>query len=454
MDGGVLIGGLDLPTNFASAWQALQRAGRKLLGHDRSAWLDAMSSLRSLCRWLESNFEACSVDELDKALRESTDVVARLAAELHASRPRLIRTPLRTDLRAAFSIQLGPDLRRSIAEALDDYERQHESTAGAALRRKVAAELQARIGVGLAVMELQPVDAAATPIVEENRELRAPLGCFIVRLNGSKTTNPRLEIRGVFDEVAPLFARYTPLWNSARRDPEDVLFSWLRRALVELAEHHGLDIVELCGPCEVNPNALARPRLGRHFVDVWSASPRSLSLRDAHMAWDAHAGPILHLPSRGRPVAVFSFASADIARDDYVSQLLLRTGFRDGPAASFEATDLPGAQRTMLDGAVLARLLATHGPERFEYWQGLALQHAWPSMVSMRRDDQLPLLVPRDSPLALEAALEGARQRTRRLVVAPADRQTWLADAMGRHFVVEAAVPFRRARHAWSGVGA
>jgi hypothetical protein len=68
-------------------------------------------------------------------------------------------------------------------------------------------------------------------------------------------------------------------------------------------------------------------------------------------------------------------------------------------------------------------------------------------LLTVRRDSGSPLVVPRDSPLALEAALAGDRERTKLLVVEELDPEPWLVGPDGRHYTSEIAIPYERARH-------
>jgi hypothetical protein len=109
----------------------------------------------------------------------------------------------------------------------------------------------------------------------------------------------------------------------------------------------------------------------------------------------------------------------------------------------------------VLHGEILAELVGSRSAAlRFAAWQRLAANYGWPSLLTLRRDNDPPLVVPRDSPLAVEAAFAGAPARTRLLVVEEFDPAPWLAGADGRHYTAEIVVPYERGRHALTGRGA
>ena len=106
-------------------------------------------------------------------------------------------------------------------------------------------------------------------------------------------------------------------------------------------------------------------------------------------------------------------------------------------------------RRTVLTGETLQTLARLRGVERFVFWVGLARQHSWPGLVAARRDGGRPLLVPRASPLAVDALCRGLAD-TKLLTVEEVQHAPWLADGEGGHHSAELAVSFARARHAWS----
>jgi hypothetical protein len=67
----------------------------------------------------------------------------------------------------------------------------------------------------------------------------------------------------------------------------------------------------------------------------------------------------------------------------------------------------------------------------------------------------VPLLVVRDSPLAVEAALEGIGDGVTFMSIEEPDEHHdgGLVDEKGDAYVTELVVPFVRRAHAWSGLG-
>src|SRR5262249_4337087 len=96
-DGGVLVGGLDLPHRFATPWEALARAGRQLQGTDRARWRAAIGALRRTSRRVEARLDRLAVDELDASLAEARALVLRLGESLDVPLPDLPRVVLRCD---------------------------------------------------------------------------------------------------------------------------------------------------------------------------------------------------------------------------------------------------------------------------------------------------------------------------------------------------------------------
>jgi thiopeptide-type bacteriocin biosynthesis protein len=165
------------------------------------------------------------------------------------------------------------------------------------------------------------------------------------------------------------------------------------------------------------------------------------------------------------------FSSSDVAAEDALAEVLLRSSLRDAPVAQFHASSLPVAsevkqprftprvhlpcravirpRRTVITGPELESLLASTGTRRYALWCRLANSYGWPAYVSVQRDSGAMIAMPTTSPLALDAILEGARNAAGMLIVQELD-DPWLELADGRRHVVELAVPFTRASHAWS----
>lgn len=65
-------------------------------------------------------------------------------------------------------------------------------------------------------------------------------------------------------------------------------------------------------------------------------------------------------------------------------------------------------------------------------------------------DTEPPLLMRRDSPLALEALFKSVRVGTQWLIVEECADVPWLKDVHDRHYLSEMAFPFQRSEHSWS----
>src|SRR5262249_44808990 len=161
-----------------------------------------------------------------------------------------------------------------------------------------------------------------------------------------------------------------------------------------------------------HPNLCAGPIFRQRAVDLWG-SAGALNLSGAQIAI-RDGLPVLRLRGEARPLAVFACTAANLGGEPY-TQLLLRTSFRDAPAAQFRAADLvfsaeiaeprwaprvrgPNgdivrSRRTALGGEALARLTACRSPAvRYAEWQQLAADHGWPSLLTVRRGDEPALL--------------------------------------------------------------
>jgi hypothetical protein len=473
IDAGILVGGLDLPPRFETAWEALALAADQLHGADATAWHGAATQLRRICRTLEERLDELAPAQVATALEAARAVVHGLATRLGSGSIELPRTVLRCDLALPFRIGLGRDLADELGRTLREYERR--PTAARALRAALAADSRARVGEGIGLSAAATVPsqraraAALVPEAAGADDPAAPLGCLLVGLEQPAA----MTVRGTFDEVAPVFARYAALVASVDRTSRDALLRWLRDALDELAARHELDIAELAGPCEVNPNALAGPSLGCRSVELWAASAGVRGLVGACVRVDPASGRLLvREAGRERDTALFSFVAADVARGDRVSELLLQTSFRQAPLASFQGSALAESRelrdlrpreairlasgavvrprRTMLTGDALAALVVAQGAERYVRWQRLAREHGWPSLVRLRWEGEQPMLVPAASPLALEAVFERPPAGATSLAVEDVAGLPWLVDEAGEHHAIELAVPFARSEHAWS----
>ncbi len=508
--GGALVGGLDLPTSFETVWHALDQVEHELEEKDRDIWHAHVEALRTLCARLEQELDDLDPAAIRCAAAAAASRIAALGRDLAAELPAdATRVVLRCDLRAPFAIELGPEARQCVEKAIAAYDRFLETWSPAGLyrqarRRHLAARftqttLLADAGGGQAPASAAPQTwqalAAATPLASElvariadwealltgetGRVVcpdvatdptvaggQPPLACLLAGLSRGKD-GLRLRIRGSLDDVTPLYARFVPLLG--RCSANTGLLEWIRTAFGQLEKDFNLAVAELKGPAELHPNASAGPPFAGHAIELWGAALGRPSLAQACVA--ATDGiPLLHLHGHPTPLMVFACTSADLAHDDPFAQLLLLTSFREPPAAHFQAANLlfeselarsrrspcvelsdgsvVRASRTVLCGEELGQLVGARSAAlRFAAWQQLARRHSWPHLLTIRRDNGSPLMVPRDSPLALEAALAGDRERTRLLVVEELDAEPWLVGPDGRHYTAEIAVPYARASH-------
>jgi hypothetical protein len=540
VDAGILVGGLDLPSRFATPWQALTQSSRHLVGPDRELWRSAVSDIHRICQALERRFDRITTDALQHELNRMRHRIGELAQQLGIDGLELPRAIIRCDLRLPIRCELGEDFRADLANAVEAYDRYQAAIGLSPVAREMdAAKFRQQIGTAMPIADaaerwpgppgaarpatwedLLPPDALeprvasrlATwarivsqvgPEVVLNDELdlnagldlhdelcpnkghdpngaaaltdsgssgalRSPFGCLRVRPYGGPSCQAGLAIQGVLDEITPLYGRYAPLWNANVRRPQDPLYRWTLDALEALGARAGAEIVELVGPFEPNPNVLARPRFASRAVEIWGATPGMRSIVNAEMQVDVDSGrPIARLPGVARPVLVFSFSSADIGTTDPFSALLMRSSMRGGPGGQFDASSLAFAcemanpqlaprvrlpsgpvvrpRRMVLAGETLRTLLGEADAHRFAAWQALAVRHDLPPLMTVQRDGELPLVLVRDSPLALEAVLKGVDEATQSLTLDELSPTPWLQDGEGQHYLAELAVPFLRA---------
>ncbi|HET9933565.1 MAG TPA: hypothetical protein VFQ35_22825, partial [Polyangiaceae bacterium] len=503
---GVLVGGLQLPSRFDSAWDALAKAAEHLRPEHRRAWWRAYLALRRICRQLE-NVSALTPSTLEVAFTRAQAAIEALATALGLECPTFPRVPLRADLRLGFAFTLGRDFRERIERDLAEYSRfQSAYGLGQCLRRAAWHEELTRSATPVELNCIPPAEevtsppegpltwdayaslfsagsqfrqrirkwealltsGAATVTCEgEEEQPSPPFACFL--FGGAPGA---ISIHGIAEELAPVYARYGLLWTQRSKRPRDELFAWYHNRLAAVQAEARIRIVELVTPCEQNPNALARPAFTPETLSVWCADPSELPLAGSQFFVDplSHA-VFLQAPTFKKPLAVFSFASANVGWSDPVCQRLLTTSFRVARLAHLRADSVPfraelelgkaspevrigtgaivRARRSIITGTALVRWLALDAPARFAEWLRLAEENDWGSFVLVRRDDGHALLVPVQSPLALEAVLEGAAA-AHMITIERFSEEAWIRDAEGKRYIAEFAVPFVRARNAWN----
>lgn len=465
-----------------------------------------MLRLRRACRLLEREMSTIPLGRLHAVLDEARTIPRELAAELDVEPPPLPRSVLRCDTSAPFSLVLGPEDKTRLTAAVaefDLFERCHGVTAAArAVHRRLvvsghdrtARESTAEFGrvptqesawrasgsdhvVGRRLLRwsewlagsTSPSDHLSDGFPEE--VLPPPIGGLIVR-----PTATGYRIAASTSEVAAAYGRFGHLWfgigSRARRKFENnALHGWYRRSLTRVAREADLEVVEYVGPCEAMPNMLARPPFPFLQWDRWgtSSSYRSDQLGVVLTADDA---PIVVAAAQeqARPMAICCFSPANIGYSEPHLETLLLSSFRDTPdwfalelpteaelaqSAPSPVLLLPSGnsvkpRRTVIHGATLTELALARRSRGFLLWQDLARRHDWPELLLVSRDAGSPLLIPRDSPLAVEAMLHGLSDRAGFLCVEEPGDQVQLFNDEGEAFTVEFIVPFLRRRHAWS----
>lgn len=429
--------------------------------------------------------------------------------ERHQARLGLAR-PLRASLRARLEGLLGRDGLPvgAVPEALGPriagagprswQELAAAIGAGPAVEGRLA-ELEAALGRGGARVVLSEADGCSSGqgprgVVTSGRsaELAAPLGALLVSIPPPGGGN--VSVHGMLDEVAAPHARFAwvlagsprayhtqgqvagaePRQRSGVAPPvgEDRVLTWIQGELRRLGGECGLELLELARPWPDSPNALARPRYLRRAIAPWSVGQGMARLRGLRISLDGGGGaPLLFGPGSERPMVAWSFVAAPFSLIDPVARVLLLSSFQDGPVESMQASavayaselrgvassprlELPREisirpRRLTVSGAELAALLRLRGADRFVAFQHLAHTGGLGRLLSLRRDGGAPLLIVRDSPLALEAALEGAGE-TRVMTLEELPEDLWLElPGVGR---VESALalPFAREVHTWS----
>ncbi len=321
-------------------------------------------------------------------------------------------------------------------------------------------------------MLLNNVNAVVASKVEDTPA--SPFGCFLAGLStiGQKQ-ELRTVIHGVFDDLCGgVYSRYAPLWNEDTRTPQDSLYKWFSTQISKISKTCGIDIAELVTPYEINPNVLSRPHFGVPTVSPWCITDKSIDLSGTRVVTDVDTGaPLLSSPLYKQPISVFSFVSANILEGDPIAEILLATSLRLNSIANLRADAvpfkveinseypspriiIPGGEivrnsRTVFDIEKIRYLLHGSSAERYAKWSLIASQKKWPSLVRIQRGRTPPILVPRDSPLALESIFEGARS-SKWMAVDEFIDEAWVTDELGNRYVAEFAIPFFRSNHIWS----
>ena len=306
-----------------------------------------------------------------------------------------------------------------------------------------------------------------------------PLGTLIVNQVPLAASSAPLQrdtyigIAGCMDQVMPSLFRTWQLFNPSEGDDRPVVASdplteWLTGTLRRLSVQSDTVFLDYRDQYRAAPNLLIRPPIDLPEVDLLGFC--AFRSRDIEVKASEGRPPYLRLPNGHRAVAFVSSA-IPFAKFNSAASWFLRTTFNDWPlshapgALIFEQEYAMGespsvvangrtrlrAHRWLVRDQALTSLVSKRGAERFAAWQSLARAMSWPATIVVRRDGGRPLLVRRDSPLAVEAALEGlVASRTTLVVEQPP--QAWL-ELRGCHYMAELLVPFERERHAWTKLG-
>ncbi len=502
-EGGVLVGGLDLPARFDTPWQALEIAAESLAGAEREAWRTAAARLGERCARLAGDLEGTAPDQLLGACDAARGDVDELAAALDLPRPDLPGTVLHCDLHLPWRLTLGEDERRQLLNALCEYETcwLRAASPAAAFRDAQRARLAAAVGRGVPLGEgVRLLESAVTspPATwPAATECDTPEVAERLRAWEDYLRSPHAEVRLRPAALAPggeaaasgcLFAAVGERHGVSLRSVSDLatlasarfaglldplgLEAWVAAALEARAAADGWRLAELHAPFEPNPNVTAGPRLLGQCVSPWAADADAVSLSGARIGTHPPGNRLaLSMPGAGEgataPLAVVSGATAAVQSRDPVAQLLLWTGFHESPGRNQPAVDvacamelaaerftprvrLPGGavlrQRRTLLHSRLASLLSMRGAARFAAWQQLARELGWPQRLQVSVAGGERLRVNRDSPLAVEALFKGIGPRCGPVAVQEAALEPGLpVPGAGTH-ATELGIPFARRR--------
>jgi hypothetical protein len=481
-EGGALVGGLSFPTRFASAWEALELAGDSLLADDRTAWKRGKSSLAELSETLARDFDRMAASHMVEVMERARFVVEELFAALDV-KVEVPRSPFRCDLKLPFHITLGTATRRQLQDNINAYQREWidqlspSSSERRERRRALAKALSiAPVPLGNPLPEIPPrqhagLDSWAATFHSSSEEVilggesfhdptcSAPWGSLIAQFGPSGIAR----VIGIDDSPIRLFGRHSSLLglgNEAER--------WVQELFSRLRAECGVQVGDLAIPFEGNPNVLAGPSLAHLLVEPWGAE--GIDLHGADLRTQAGA-ILLHTPSAGWITSI-SCSSAYGLGGDPLAAGIAWSGFDEPMDPNFRATsqNAPGEdeslhyaprlvlssgaairpRRTSLAGALLEELTRLPRKARYRHWRKVAERLGWPERVALSFDGGPPLTIPSSSPLAVEAAFQGA-SRTRRIVIEEG-AAAWLPGTEGHH-IAEIVVPFSRTPHAFSALG-
>jgi Lantibiotic dehydratase, N terminus len=496
-DEGILQGGLDLPQRFSTVWTALSTSAQLLLPEHQVFWNRATRELQACCQTLSERIETIELTDLETHLLAANECVITLAQSLNIKLDNLPNPILHCDLKLPVQVKFDRVQQELILKSIDNYQAYWLDGIAptTALRQDLRQQLTSKLQPDLKFAEIAADTLPQTNRLSPDRNLvlqqqlgdwdnllqttvaeltlsvhgqnitpKSPLGCLYL----SPCQGFQLQVRGIDDDPARGFARFGKFLDS-----EGLLHHWLKQNLTDLQQRYRVIIADLEVPFEVNPNVLCREIFGDCSISLWKADRDTPSLRGAKLSIDATTSlPFLKVLSLPHPLAVFGFSAAHVSAVDPLAELLFYTGFQERPIAIAMAATVPTnpelanprstpriylpegscirPQRTVLTSDVLFSLTQTTAAQRYAQWQQLAVEHRWSELLMLQVDSEPPLLMRRDSPLALESIFKSVRPHTQWLVVEETIDLPWLVDAENRHYLAEIAFPLRRSQHAWS----
>lgn len=475
--GQVLLGGVTFPRRYETPWQAIDAAAALLQPAHGAAWNRCAARMRALCCGLEQRAGRVDAETIVAAMESAEHAVRTLAADWSLPLPALPRAVLHVDCSLPWRLRLDASVRARVAAALrcaetfrlhadpvTAHDRAHARAIAAGAAgvddAALAGELARRRAIGRDWQRVHaqlPLRADAAP----------PFGVLLLRLGERHAL-----VNGFSHEPWLAYGRFGALFapagaGDAAPQPSlhrHALHRWCEARLHALASENNVTPAPLVAPAGDAPNLWAQPRFAGlrpldpygTEVDQWPAA--GLRLRsDGAREWIEGGGT--NEPKR---LLALCGSALDVGAGDRLLERLLLTSWRYRPAvqahvdaelACGEALRLAAGtdwQRARWDlgPACAAALLAAAPAERWARWQELAARHRWPPLLTLGQAGGPPVLLARDSALAVETLLRGLRAGDRMIVEAAGD-EGFARDEGGNRHATELAVVFARRHHAW-----
>jgi hypothetical protein len=476
---GVLLGGVRFPVRYETAWQAIQLAATRLHPAHRSAWDRCATRLQTLCDGLEKRAGQLHADEILAAMEGAENAIRALAACWSLPMPELPRTVLHIDSTLPWQFDMDAEVRARVLSALGIAEafRLHADPVTAHDRAHARAIVagtpvdEAALTIELARRRVVRQQwARAHPHLPLLDDTAPPFGVLLLRLGERRSL-----VNGFSHEPWLAYGRFgalvaalpTAASPSRTRPRRHALHRWCEARLRALAKSSNVIPALLIAPAGELPNLWAQPRFAHlrtldpygNEADQWpnaGLKVRSDGVREWIEVGDG--------ADAMRMIAVCGSALNVGAHDGLLEQLLL-TSWRYRPVLQprDETEGPPGEALSLgqktdwqrarwdLGAACTAELLAATPAQRWARWQELAAEHHWPPLLTLGRADGPPMLLPRDSALAVETLVRGLRAEDRLIVEAAGD-ECFVRDERGNRHATELAVVFARRQHAWQDV--